>query len=248
MLFVPLIIGALVARRVSVPYLLLVVSATAVFIARDSVLDWWRARSRGKDGSESGLVSLVYIGVAAVAGIPLMVAYSRWWFAAFGLAAGMLLAMNARQAVKREDRSIGGEILAISGLTLSAPASYYAATSRLDIVALMLWLMCMLYFTSSVFYVKFRVSVLNRRKVEQSRRYWRHCLIYHSFLLVALVGILFTHNLNLFAFVAFIPVLGRSFWHLAKPATKLNLRRVGILEIIYSIVFLVFTTLSVLKS
>ena len=40
------------------------------------------------------------------------------------------------------------------------------------------------------------------------------------------------------------PVLSRTVWQLAKPGGKTNLKRVGVLEIIYSVVFLVFVTLS----
>ena len=42
----------------------------------------------------------------------------------------------------------------------------------------------------------------------------------------------------------FAPVLGRSFWHLARPVEKINLKRIGVTEIIYSLVFLVFITLT----
>ena len=48
----------------------------------------------------------------------------------------------------------------------------------------------------------------------------------------------------LFVLVAFAPVLGRSFWHLARPVEKINLKRIGITEIVYSLVFLVFITLT----
>ena len=53
-----------------------------------------------------------------------------------------------------------------------------------------------------------------------------------------------THSLPLFALIAFAPVLARTFWSLLKPARPLNLKRIGITEIIYSLIFLIFTTLS----
>jgi hypothetical protein len=243
MLFVPLVIGSLVAMQWSLALVLVALSATAVFIARDSVINWWRSRSRGKEDPGAVRAMLIYLAIGVAAGIPLLLFYRLYLFVAFGAASALLLSINALQAARREDRSMGSEILAICGLTLSAPAAYYAATTKLDAVAATLWLVCALYFTSSVFYVKFRVSVLNRRKPELRKRYWRHCVVYHVFLLFALAAFALTRSINVFALVAFIPVLGRSFWHLAKPGAKLNLRRVGVLEIIYSIVFLVFTTI-----
>jgi hypothetical protein len=49
---------------------------------------------------------------------------------------------------------------------------------------------------------------------------------------------------HVFALIAFAPVLMRTAWHLLKPADQLNLRRVGVLEILYSLIFLIFITLT----
>jgi hypothetical protein len=101
-----------------------------------------------------------------------------------------------------------------------------------------------LYFTSSIFYVKLRVHSLNRRKPEARRRSWRLCALYHAGLLGALIVCAMTAGLNPLALAAFAPALARSFWQLAKPAAGLNLRRIGMLEILYSLVFLVFITMT----
>jgi len=243
MLFVPLAVGSLVARRFNAPVVLVILSATFVFIGRDSLLDWWRAINRKKTNAAALRALLIYFGLASVAALPLLVVYHLNLIAAFGLMAAILLGVNTAQATNREDRSILGEVLAICGLTLGAPAVYYAATSRLDTVAALLWTMCALFFTSSVFYVKFRVGSLNRRREDVRRRSWRNCAGYHAMLVVTLVGLWAAFGLKLFALVAFVPVLARSFWYLAKPEASLNLRRIGLLEIIYSVVFLVFVTL-----
>lgn len=63
------------------------------------------------------------------------------------------------------------------------------------------------------------------------------------FLLASLVLLAMT-GLNLFALAALSPVLIRSFWYLANPVRQNNLQRVGWLEMIYSIVFLIFITLT----
>jgi hypothetical protein len=161
-----------------------------------------------------------------------------------GVAALVLLAINARQAVLREDRTIGGEMMAIAGLTLAAPAAYYAARGAFDLTALWLWVLCAVYFASSVFYVKLRVSTINPRNDETRRQSWFRCAFYHSFLLASLLVLALTGSLNLFAFAAFAPVLTRSFWYLARPVRQINLRRVGWIEVAYSLLFLIFTTLT----
>jgi hypothetical protein len=134
--------------------------------------------------------------------------------------------------------------MAILGLTMTAPMAYVAARLAWDETALFLWALCALYFTSSIFYVKLRVYSIARRKQDERRKTWRRCAIYHVSLLSLLVaGTLFDH-LSMFALVAFAPVLTRSFWQLAKPATQINLKRVGWTEMVYSLVFLVFITLT----
>ena len=244
MLYVPLVAGALVAGSFSWRVVLIALAMTFTFIARESILAWWRARRRGGDNPQSLRVMLVYLGLAAASGAPLILVSHLYWLAPLGLASLLLLAVNAEQGARREDRTVTGEMIAIFGLTLTAPTAYYAARGQWDGVALWLWALCALYFASSIFYVKLRVHWLNRRKEQARRQALVRCALYHSFLLAALLVLALTGSLNLFALVAFAPVLARSFWQLIKPATQLNLRRIGVLEIVYSVVFLVFITLS----
>ena len=244
MLYVPFVAGASVAGNFSWRVVLIALAMTFIFIARESILAWWRARRRGGDNRESRRLMLVYLGLAAAASAPLILVNRLYWLAPLGLASIVLLAVNAEQGARREDRTVAGEMIAIFGLTLAAPTAYYVARGQWDAVALWLWALCALYFASSIFYVKLRVHWLNRRKQQERRQALVRCALYHSFLLLALLALAVTGSLNLFALVAFAPVLARSFWQLIKPAAGLNLRRIGVLEIIYSVVFLIFVTLS----
>jgi hypothetical protein len=97
---------------------------------------------------------------------------------------------------------------------------------------------------SSVFYIKLRIYRLNPRKQAEQRQAWQSCALYHSFLLVALLALIFAGSFSLFAFIAFAPALVRTFWGMFKPKTKVNLMRAGILEIVYSLVFLICASLS----
>jgi hypothetical protein len=143
-----------------------------------------------------------------------------------------------------EERSTASEIMAIGGLTLTAPAAYYAARGRLDVAALWLWLLSALYMASSVFYIKLRVYRLNPRKQAEQRRALQGCAFYHSFLIVALAALISAGSLSLLAFIAFAPALARAFWGMFTPKTKVNLTRAGILEIAYSLIFLICAALS----
>jgi hypothetical protein len=244
MLYVPFVLGVLVAGRFSAPVLLLLVATTALFISRESLLAWSRARHRGRPATEAARRLVVYLVLAALCGLPLILVWRLSWLIPLGAFGVALLFVNSRQATQMEDRSIAGELLAICGLTLTAPASYYAARGAWDKTAVWLWLLSVLYFASSVFYIKLRIYRLHPRKREEQRRVWQGCAVYHSFLLLALLVLFARGSLPLFALIAFGPVLGRTFWSLFKPVTQVNLKRAGILEIAYSLVFLCCLALS----
>jgi len=244
MLYVPLVVGVFVAGALPPRVGLLVGAATLLFIARESLIVWWRGRARGQNQAGARAAMLAYLAGACLFASPLVFLDRLFWLVPAGAFSFVLLAVNAEQATRREDRTILGEMMAIAGLTMTAPMAYYVAGGEFDQVAIWIWALSALYFISSVFYVKLRVYSLSARKEEARRRTFWRCALYHSFLLVALVVFAITGKLNLFAIVAFAPVLGRTFWFMARPVNQINLRRLGFLEIAYSLVFLTFITLT----
>jgi len=244
MLYVPLAVGALVAWSATIRLILLTLSVTFVFIARESLLIWWRGRSRSRQNDGALRFAVSYLAIAGVFGAPLLLIFHLYWFAPMGLAAVVLLAINAQQAVRGEDRTIGSQMIAIGGLTLTAPAAYYAARGAFDVTALGLWAVCTGYFASSVFYLKLRVSSISSRIRETRNQLWWRCALYHGGMLVSLLILAMTRRVNLFALAAFAPVLIRSFWYLTMPTRRINFRRIGWTEVAYSLLFLVFTTLT----
>ena len=134
--------------------------------------------------------------------------------------------------------------MAIAGLTMTAPAAYYVRRGEWDQTALWLWVLSVAYFASSVFYIKLRMASLYAKRQDTKVRVKWQCIGYHALLLASLLALAFTRSLPLFALIAFAPVLIRTFWSLLNPAEQLNLKRIGVAEIIYSLVFLFFVTLT----
>lgn len=244
MLYVPMLTGLLAAGSFPTPVLLLALSATLVFIARESLLAWWRAKVWKRDSAGNGRRSAIYLGLGALCAAPLILAYRLYLLIPIGVAGTAALAANAWQAGRREDRTTLAEVLAILGLTLTAPATYYVARGSWSVTALWLWGFNLAYFASSVFYIKLRVLTLHARREEDRQRMRFYCGAYHSFLLIGLVVLAVTRDASLFVLIAFVPVILRAFWSVLRPANDLNLRRIGLLEIAYSVVFLVSITLS----
>lgn len=244
MLYVPFATGVLVAGSVSWAILLLGLSATSLFIARESMLAWRRASFRGRDSDGPARTMLVYLGLAVLFGAPLVLLHRLYGLLPMALIALVLLGLNLEQAMRRQERTVLAEISSVIGLTLTAPAAYYTARATLDAKALWLWAFCTLYFTSSVFYVKLRVLTARARREEARRKMRLCCAFYHLFMLACLLVLGLTGSLDLLALIAFAPIMVRAFWHLIRPIRQLNLRRVGVLEVLYSLLFLLFVTLS----
>jgi hypothetical protein len=72
----------------------------------------------------------------------------------------------------------------------------------------------------------------------------RASALYHAGLLVVLAGALGLGHVHAWLVLAFAPVLGRGLWGVLHPTLRLDLRRAGLLEIAYSLVFLTFTALA----
>ena len=247
MLYVPFVLGIAVAGTINLAVLLLLLATTALFVSRESLLVWWRARKRGRQNQsamESQRLLLLYGAVATLTGLPLILVYQFYWLLLFGLLGAALLIINGWKATEFEDRTVQSEVLAIAGMTMTAPAAYYVASGQWGSKALWLWALSAAYFASSVFYIKLRVTGLHSKKPDDKRRARWQCVGYHGFLLVSLLALAITRSLPLFLLIAFAPVLARTAWSLFKPSNQLNLKQIGIAEIIYSLIFLIFTTMT----
>jgi hypothetical protein len=244
MLYAPLVIGILVAGRFSPALVFLVLSATFFFVARESVLAWWRSVRRNHGPSSARLTVVVYLGLAFLFAVPLVAVYHLFWLIPMALLAGALVAINAEQSVRRLDRTIGGELLAIVGLTSSGFAAHYAGAGRVEANAFWLWGSCILYFTSSIFYVRLRVYSAHPRRKGDSSGIRTQCALYHFIMVLSVVAMWLAAGLSGLLVVAFLPVVIRTVWHLLSPARRLNLRQIGLLEIGYSLTFTVLITLA----
>src|SRR5262249_32288215 len=143
----------------------------------------------------AGLVSLLYYQYNLVAlpqlaliGIPIAVAFTFF-------------------LKKNRMHSVAGELTGICGRTLTAPLTHYAATGRVQPLGFWLWGLCILYFASSVFYVKTIVAgflSLRSKALGPSLIYRRICGAYHVGLLILLAGLVAVGKVPSLALVAFL--------------------------------------------
>jgi hypothetical protein len=206
-LLIPFATAVGVAGVWSLPVALLLASVLCFYVARTSYLKqdyWWTA--------------LLLAGSAACT-LPLLLVWKLWWLATFGAVAAPL-------AFRKTERSVARQLLAVAGLTLTAPAAWYVATGKLDY---RLWLLNVLYFAGGVFYVKMHVAAAIQRNAGRLAVGWPVLAYYSALVVVAAlwwpVGL------------AFVPAIVRAFVGVARLSPTLRIRRLGWTEVAYSLIF-----------
>lgn len=241
MLYAPLIIAVALLGRYELSAWLFLLATTAIFLAHEPLAVLVKLNPKRPSSPQIFRAAkqwfAVYAALAIVATVPLLVNYQRWYLVPFGVVLMALLSTHIYLAAKREERSIGGEFLGVISLTFTAPGAYYVVTGKLDGFCLFLWALNIVYFTSSIFYVKMRVSRFAKKK-DAAILTWQ-CVGYHVLLLAALGFSLWQGWLSPLAALAFLPILIRTLAGLPADKGKLNLKRIGIAESVYTLVFAV---------
>ncbi len=252
MLGVPLLLGLVVALGIdshaeALPGLILAVSVLSFYLARYPIYLWVRFPLRPRQ-YQGWVLATATLGLAA--GVALMLGWGRWLLAP---AAGLSLVLSLAHlwlTGERQERGVMGELVGVVSLTLTAPLATYAASGIWDLRTFIIWLVCFLFFGSSVFYVKMRVTaaVVGRAKARlkegDSSFEWSEklglgwpVLAYHGSAL-ALAGLLaWVGALPPLAVLALAPVAAHQAVDVAQLSAGINIRRLGFTLLAHSIIF-----------
>jgi hypothetical protein len=199
-----------------------------------SVLCFYVARASYLKGNARWTATLLVGSVACT--VPLLVVWRLWWLIAFGAVAAPL-------AFRKPARSTAMQLLAVCGLTLTAPAAWCAATLQIDGRAWLLWLLNVLCFAGGVFYVKMHVAAAIRRKRFESfaekARHGAAVLAYYAGLLVVLLALASSGVVSLWITLAYAPVVLRALIGVGRLGPTLRIKRLGWTEVAYSLVYAV---------
>lgn len=245
MLYAPIICAAVSAWKIDGRLILFLISTTAAFFLREPLEGWIRLQMRGVEDAKRLLPlrnwSILFVAVAWIAAAILIVKWRLWLLPLFAVMFGAMLGLHLFWIYRKSDRRFFAEIAGVIALTSSATACRYVMIGRVDRISLMLWLLSALFFTSSVFYVKKRVSIISRRHQTQHAPAW--CNAYHALLASVLVFLSWNEIVPWTITLAFLPVIIRSFVG-ALFSDKLSLTRIGISEVAFTIVFVCLMVIS----
>jgi hypothetical protein len=160
-----------------------------------------------------------------------------WIYAGAVVAFGV----DAVSVFYREQKSIINEFITFAAVCLSAPFAYITTTGSISTLAIALWILNTLYFSSTIFIVKFRK--LKTHPILPS-------LVYHSVaaaIILVLWYINFLPAITALAFTIALLKFVAILWHKEWYCTT-KIQYVALLETISAIGFLTIAALSVLPA
>jgi len=184
-----------------------------------STLSFYIARASWLKRQFTWMALLLAASLAAAA--PLLIVWKLWWLAAFSLVAAAL-------AARPNPRSLAMQLAATAGLTLTAPATWYAATGALDATAFWLWLWNTLYFAGGLLYVRLRIERTGPR--------WP-VLAFYGTLLLFVLALAAADVLSYRLLLAFAPSATRAVIGIGQLALPLRVKRLGWSEVAHSVLF-----------
>jgi len=252
-LLVPILVVAAVLRTVNFNLLFLTVSLLLAFMAfvpaQILLRRGWSAPANA-ELKRAKTWSLVYAVGCMLFALPLVL-QGFWSLPLFGLI-GVAAFIVSLMISKGSQKTILSDLFAVLGLTLSGPAAYYVLRGSTDALSAQLWLLCFLFFGSSVFYVHMKLKAASLKGVELDRTHklslgWLN-LGYH-FLMLALVGVLAALNFtNELAVVAFAPIAVHAVYGTFKLSTRVKFKNLGWALLGHSIAFVILLVIALANS
>lgn len=190
----------------------------------------------------------VYLAVTLLSGAPLVLLWQRWSLVWLAIPATLPLITFLIAKRWRKQRSLGVRWLGIAGLVVSGPACYYLVTGLLDEVALGLWAVGLVYFGSSLFYVRIWFEAKKREKTRPKEARIPGWLLAMT-LAYLVLGYLVVAGLAVWlilpwtALLVFAPMTAKMLMALHRPPTYIPIKQVGLFEFAQSFVFAILLLL-----
>lgn len=187
-----------------------------------------------------------YSAVALSGFAGLCLGFGRWSLLLLGLPAAAALGVTLWFHARRQSMTELNELIGIAGLSLGAPAAFFAARGEWGPQAFWLWLLCAVYFSGPVFHVKMLVtrrialapgaSAQARKNADEARSLSAVVHAGSCFLVGALAA---AGQVPWPAVLPFAAVTGKTVWWGIRQGLRLELKKVGWQEVGWTLLFTV---------
>lgn len=231
------LLGVFVAGNFNTKVVLLFVSVFFGFLARHTLSLCVRLSETDKRRQKLFLYFIFYFFVFLTLSVFLVVWYRMWFLVVLGIVGFSIGLITLILEKSKMGLSIHAEILGMLGLSLVAPAIEFASCGAVSQRTYGLWLICSLFFTGSVFHVRY----LNRNK--EHFKAALPTVVYHLSVCVFIIFLSYIGFLPQFSLLAFIPVTLKTLWMTTrKYKSSLPIKYVGFVELFHTIIFVLLST------
>lgn len=236
MIYVPMAIAFASAPLIKFDFLVLILAITSMFFLQNPLATILRRHANGQSklmvNNYSSWINFYTTSALACGGYLLLRGFT--FLLLFLALFVLLLVVHQLLHTRKQHHGKLSQLLAIAGLTSTALASRAVLIGQIEQQGVLLWLLCFLFFSSSVFYIKMRVSKQMPNK--DSTELISLCVAFHIFLVLILLTLVSFKIIPMYTAAAYFPIVIRAFIGTGSSG-KINLRRIGIAEVIYTIIF-----------
>ncbi len=242
-LFIPLICGVSYAKQFSMDSIFIVLASLSFFLAYVPMQYLLKSIIKKSLTREKIFQSAFWATIYASAGIIFflpIILKGNVEIAFIGIIAAVFFALNFLWTM-HHPKTIVGDLLAVAGLTLSAPLGYYAAGKTLYSTAILLWCIHFLYFSGAVFYVHMKISAVSLKKNEcnlaEKISVGKYTIAYVIFSAI-LLAVLFSYTIiSVGVLVAFVPLYVHCIYGTFMLSSEVHFKKVGFALLFHSVFY-----------
>jgi hypothetical protein len=250
----PLLIGVFAGGTFTFATLYLIVAAMAAFMLRQPATTIIKIYSnrRTKDELPAAIFWLVVYGGIAMLALIALILEGFGYLLYIAIPGALVFAWHLWLVSKREERrQINVEIVATGVLSLAAPAAYWVGKGQYDPTGWWLWILVWLQTAASIVYAYLRLeqreqtessALSDQSKGPDRRGMWKmgwRAALYTSFNLASVLTLSLLAILPSLLFIPYLVQWIETMWGITHPAIGWKPARIGIRQLIVSIIWTV---------
>jgi len=242
-IFSPLLVGLFAGARFTLASLSLVIAALAAFLLRQPVSMAVKAYSgrRLKSDLPAARFWILLYGIIILFALAGLILAGFGYLLLLAIPGAPVFAWHLWLVSKRaERRQVNVELIATGVLSLAAPAAYWVGIGHYDAAGWWLWILVWFQTAASIVYAYLRLEQRELAQVPAHSEMWKMGLRSFAYTTFNLVAVLVLGCSSVLPRLIFLPYLVQwieTLWGIFHPAIKWKPTRIGIRQLIVSIVW-----------